>query len=186
MSGGVRFDARMVWPMPQLLVQWIAGADARSLVAGILLALALGLYLYNAGRLAVIDVRSHLLPNRILAPWSGAALVLLGAAALLAGEPRVLLRAVTGSAILFGAYLLLHLLAPSGMGLGDVKLAAVLGLYLGFVSYMHLLWASVLAFVIGALWTAVLLIARRLTLRSSVAFGPFMLVGAATALAIPG
>lgn len=175
----------MVWAMAQLIVQWISGAGARSLIAGILLMLSLALYLYNAGRLGIIDARSHLLPNRILAPWFVGALVLLAAGALLAGEPRTLLRAVLGSVILFAAYLLLHLVAPSGMGLGDVKLAAVLGLYLGFVSYVHLLWATVLAFVIGALWTAVLLIARRLTLRSSVAFGPFMLIGAATALAIP-
>lgn len=172
--------------MPQLIVQWIWVPDARSVLAGILVALALGLYLYNAGRLSVIDIRSHLLPNRILAPWFIGALALLGAGALVAGEPRMLLRAVLGSVILFAAYLLLHLLAPSGMGLGDVKLAAVLGLYLGFVSYMHLLWATVLAFIIGALVTVVLLMARKLTLRSNVAFGPFMLVGAAIALSLAG
>ena len=82
--------------------------------------------------------------------------------------------------------LVLHLIAPAGMGLGDVKLAAVLGLYLGFLSYTHLLWATAFAFIIGALWSVVLLLARKVTLRSSVAFGPFMLAGGALALAVAG
>lgn len=95
----------------------------------------------------------------------------------------MLLRTLFGGAILFGAYLMLHLAVPAGMGLGDVKLAAVLGLYLGFMSWSHLLMATVLAFILGAVWSALLLITRRATLRTSVAFGPFMLLGAAVALA---
>ncbi|MDQ0092598.1 prepilin peptidase [Paeniglutamicibacter psychrophenolicus] len=172
--------------MPQLILHWFASPPALSAVAGILAALALALYLYNAVRLTVIDFRSHLLPNRILGPWFIAALVLLGAAALLAGEPMTLLRMVLGAVILFAGYLLLHLIAPAGMGLGDVKLAAVLGLYLGFLSYGHLLWATAFAFIVGALWSIALLLTRKVTLRSSVAFGPFMLVGAAVALAVAG
>lgn len=170
--------------MPQLIFQWFASAPVLATVAGILLALALALYLYNAVRLTVIDFRTHLLPNRILGPWFIASALLLGAAALLAGEPMIVLRMVLGSVILFVGYLILHLIAPAGMGLGDVKLAAVLGLYLGFVSYTHLLWATALAFIIGALWSVVLLLARKATLRSSVAFGPFMLAGTAVALAV--
>ncbi|MDO2933229.1 A24 family peptidase [Paeniglutamicibacter sulfureus] len=172
--------------MPQLILQWFAADPALATVAGILATLALALYLFNAVRLTIIDFKSHLLPNRILGPWFIAALALLGAAALLAGEPMILLRMVLGAVILFAGYLVLHLIAPAGMGLGDVKLAAVLGLYLGFLSYTHLLWATAFAFIIGALWSMVLLLARKVTLRSSVAFGPFMLAGAALALAVAG
>ena len=98
----------------------------------------------------------------------------------------MLLRTLLGGVILFVGYLVLHLIAPAGMGLGDVKLAAVLGLYLGFVSYTHLLMATALAFILGALWSGALLLTRKVTMRSSVAFGPFMLLGAAISLAVAG
>ena len=172
--------------MPELIFLWFANSSTLATVAAILAGLAVALYLCNAVRLTVIDFRSHLLPNRILGPWFIATAVLLGAAALLAGEPGILLRMLLGAVILFAAYLVLHLIMPAGMGLGDVKLAAVLGLYLGFVSYAHLLWATALAFIIGALFSLVLLAARKATLRSAVAFGPFMLVGAGVALAVAG
>lgn len=152
-------------------------------VAGILAACAAVLFVVNAVRLTHIDFHTHLLPNRILWPWFLATVGLLGAATLLAGEPAMLLRTLLGGIVLFAGYLVLHLIAPGGMGLGDVKLAAVLGLYLGFVSYTHLLMATALAFVLGALWSAVLLLVRKVTLRSKVAFGPFMLLGAAISLA---
>ncbi|MDN5906416.1 MAG: prepilin peptidase, partial [Micrococcaceae bacterium] len=103
------------------------------------LVLALLLFIINGARLAWIDARTHLLPNRIILPWYLFALVLLGAALGLAGDWAGLLRTVLGGAILFSFYLLLHLIQPRGMGLGDVKLAGIMGLYLGYVSWTHLL-----------------------------------------------
>ncbi|MGL3806289.1 prepilin peptidase [Paeniglutamicibacter sp. R2-26] len=170
--------------MPVQIWGWLTMQSQLSIAAGILSALAALLFMVNAVRLSAIDVRSHRLPNRILWPWFLSAVVLLGAAALLAGDPAMLLRTLLGGVVLCAGYLVLHLIAPAGMGLGDVKLAAVLGLYLGFVSYSHLLMATALAFILGALWSSVLLLARRATLRSSVAFGPFMLLGAAFSLAV--
>lgn len=169
--------------MPVQIWGWLTTSSAAEVIAGILAACAALLFIVNAIRLAAIDARTHLLPNKIVWPWFLVAAGLLGAAALVAGEPAMLLRTLFGGAILFGAYLMLHLAVPAGMGLGDVKLAAVLGLYLGFMSWSHLLMATVLAFILGAVWSALLLITRRATLRTSVAFGPFMLLGAAVALA---
>lgn len=172
--------------MLHLLMHWFTAGSIPTLVAAVLAAAAMLLFLANAVRLSIIDFRSHLLPNRILGPWFISAAVLLGAAAVLAGEPTLLLRMVLGAVILFTGYLLLHLAVPAGMGLGDVKLAAVLGLYLGFVSYPHLFWATALAFMIGALFSLVLILARRASSRTAVAFGPFMLAGAAIALGMTG
>lgn len=169
--------------MPIQIWGWLTGQGAATVAAGVLAGCAAVLFLLNAVRLAAIDAREHLLPNRILWPWFLWTLGLLGAASLLAGQPAMLLRTVLGGALLGSGYLLLHLAAPGGMGLGDVKLAVVLGLYLGFVSYSHLLMATVLAFIAGAAWASVLLLTRKATLRTSVAFGPFMLLGAAVSLA---
>ncbi|WP_370630949.1 prepilin peptidase [Paeniglutamicibacter sp. Y32M11] len=135
--------------MPQQILQWFAASTPGASVAALMAALALVLYLINAVRLSIIDFRSHLLPNRILGPWFAVALVLLGTAALFAAEPAIILRMLLGAGILFATYLLLHLIVPAGMGLGDVKLAAVLGLYLGFLSLTHLFWGTAVAFMLG-------------------------------------
>ena len=168
--------------MPEQIWGWFTAAHILDLLAGILAGTALVLFVINGIRLSVIDLRARLLPNSIMWPWFVSTLALLGAAALCAREPTLILRSVSGAAVLFAGYLLVHYAVPGGMGMGDVKLAAVLGLYLGFVSWMHLLIATMLAFFLGSVVSAVLLIRRRLTLRSSVAFGPYMLSGAAMAL----
>ena len=70
-------------------------------------------------------------------------------------------------------------------GFGDVKLAGVLGMYLGYLSWGHLFAGTFLAFLLGGLWSLALLAARRGTLKSSIPFGPFMLAGAAAAMLLP-
>lgn len=149
-----------------------------------------------AVRLTVIDVRHHLLPNRIVFPSYAVAGVLLLAAAfagaaLPAGGPGAGLlalpafRVVAGAAILWLFYFVLRFAYPPGMGFGDVKLAGVLGMYLGYLGWGHLFAGTFLAFLLGGLWSIALLAARRGTLKSSIPFGPFMLAGAAAAMLLP-
>lgn len=151
-------------------------------VAGLLLIAALILFVFNAVRLVAIDVRSHLLPNRIIFPWYPLALLLLVLAAALAGELATALRVVVAGIVLLLFYLLLHVISPAGMGLGDVKLAGILGMYLGLLSWTHVLLGTLLAFVAGALWAGSLMVLRRANRKSRFAFGPFMFLGAAVAL----
>jgi leader peptidase (prepilin peptidase)/N-methyltransferase len=119
---------------------------------------------------AVIDLRRRIIPNRITGPAAAAALIL-GLAFDLGGEPGRLLWA--GIA---GGFLLLAALAyPAGMGMGDVKLVAVMGLFLGapvFVALFVALLASALAGValIGCHGVRA---ARKVTLP----FGPFLAGG---------
>lgn len=150
------------------------------------LALALLLFLVNGARLAWIDARTHLLPNRIIFPWYPAALLLLGTTAALAADWGALLRLALAGLVLFAFYLVLHLVQPGGMGMGDVKLAGILGMYLGFLTWEHLLLATLVTFVLGGLFGVVMIIARRATRKSAIAFGPFMVAGAAAALLVAG
>lgn len=150
------------------------------------LLLACLLFVVNGARLAWIDARTHLLPNRIILPWYPFAVVLLGATAALEGDWAGLGRTLLAGLVLFGFYLLLHLIQPRGMGLGDVKLAGVLGLYLGYLGWSHLLLGTLAAFLLGAVVGLVLIILRRVGLKSPLAFGPYMILGAAGALLVAG
>ena len=151
-----------------------------------LLLLACAYFAVMAARLTVIDVRHHLLPNRIIFPsYAVAGALLLCAAAAgggagLAGVPG--LRVVAGGAALWLFYFLLRAVYPPGMGFGDVKLAGVLGMYLGFLGWGHVFAGTFAAFLFGGLWSVALLATRRGTLKSDIPFGPFMLAGTAAAL----
>jgi leader peptidase (prepilin peptidase)/N-methyltransferase len=156
-------------------------------VAFWLVVACLAYFVWMAARLAVIDIRSHLLPNRIVLPSYWAALPLAAAAAMGAGE-RWLPAAVgvlAGGAVLWAVYLVLRIVYPAGMGFGDVKLAGVLGLYLGFLSWQHLFWGTAAAFLLGGLFGLGLIVTRRGTAKSAIPFGPFMLAGTALALLLP-
>lgn len=150
------------------------------------LLLACLLFAVNGARLAWIDARTHLLPNRIIGPWYPVAVVLLVAAAALAGNWAGMVRTLAGGAALFVFYLLLHLVQRQGMGMGDVKLAGILGMYLGYLGWPHLLLGTLVAFLLGAAAGVALIALRRAGLRTAVAFGPYMIGGTAVALLMAG
>jgi leader peptidase (prepilin peptidase)/N-methyltransferase len=132
--------------------------------------------------LAVIDLRHRLLPNRVLLLAFAAGAVLLTGAAAASGDWSRLLRAGLGAVVLFAVFLVLALLAPSGLGMGDVKLAGLLGLHLGWLGWTALVLGGAAGFVVQALLALVLLAIRRIGLRSELPFGPAMLLGALFAL----
>jgi leader peptidase (prepilin peptidase)/N-methyltransferase len=132
--------------------------------------------------LAVIDARHRLLPNSVVMPSLGAGIMLLALAATGEAAWGALVRALLGGVVLFVVYLILALLSPAGLGMGDVKLAAVLGTFLGFQGWGTLFVGAVLASVVGAVVGLVVLASRRGGPRSDVPFGPSMLVGAMVAL----
>jgi leader peptidase (prepilin peptidase) / N-methyltransferase len=167
-----------------------------------LVLLACAYFAVVAVRLTVIDVRHHRLPDRIVFPsYAVAGALLLGAVAIhyVAGAPAAAavpdgdagllgvpgLRVIAGGAALWLFYFLLRALYPPGMGFGDVKLAGVLGMYLGFLGWPHVLAGTFAAFLLGGLWSVGLLLSRRGTLKSSIPFGPFMLAGTAVAMMVP-
>ncbi|MDJ0663681.1 MAG: A24 family peptidase [Acidimicrobiia bacterium] len=132
--------------------------------------------------LALIDLDHQLIPNRVLFPGLGIAGGLLVLGSLLAGEGSGLLRGVLGSVLYFLVLLLVGLLARGGFGMGDVKLALLLGLFLGFVGWDALGVGAILAVVLGGVASVLLLVARR-SRKSKFAYGPFLVVGAWIALA---
>jgi leader peptidase (prepilin peptidase)/N-methyltransferase len=140
--------------------------------AGIALSVMLVLLVVPA---ALIDLEHRIIPNRLTA--AGAILALaLGTALDPAGEPE---RLLAGAAA--GGFLLLAAIAyPGGMGIGDVKLAGVMGLFLG----RSVAAAMVVALLSGVL-VGMLIIARkgaRAGRKTAVPFGPFLTLGALVAV----
>ncbi|PWB98474.1 prepilin peptidase [Salinibacterium hongtaonis] len=157
---------------------WVLAAAPVTGIATVTLLCAL-LYLAAVSiALALIDLDTHTLPNRIVGPSYIVAAALLVATSLLLGEPATLLRMLAGAAILFVAYLAMALARPGGMGLGDVKLAGVLGLYLGWLGWGSLAVGAFSAFVLGGFYSIALLALGKANRKSGIPFGPWMLGGA--------
>lgn len=145
--------------------------------AFLLAAAALAYLLWLAVVLSIIDIRTHTLPNRYVLPAYPIAGGLLLAAALAAGSSHDALRALGGAAAMGALYWILWAIYPAGMGFGDVKLAGVLGLFLGFLGWTHVLLGLAAGFVVGGLWGVALIVSRRGTGKSAIPFGPAMLAG---------
>lgn len=130
--------------------------------------------------LSTIDLEHYVLPNRVVYPLAVAMPVLLGIASIAEGDLGAWVRALLGGLASFGVLLVLHVISPRGMGLGDVKLAFVLGVALGWLGWGQVGFGLVLGFLYGAC-VGVLLMALRLRGRKDpVPFGPFLAAGALT------
>jgi leader peptidase (prepilin peptidase)/N-methyltransferase len=137
---------------------------------------ALSAYLVFAATaiaLALIDLDVHRLPNVIVGPSYGVLAVLLAF-----GADGSVARAAWGTAGLFAFFLVVALVAPGAMGLGDVKLAGVVGGMTAYLSWGAFLTAAFGAFLLGALAGLVLIAVKRAGRKTAVPFGPFMLVAA--------
>lgn len=171
---------------PRDVVVAVAGAAVcAALVVRFGAAPVLPAYLYLALvslPLAVIDLDQHRLPDVLTLPSYPIAFLLLGGAALATGQGRQLLHALAGMVGLGAVYAVLHLINRRGMGLGDVKLAGLLGLYLGWLGVDAWLVGAVLGVLLGGVTALVLLVSRRVTPSSHLPFGPFMLAGALAAV----
>ena len=140
-------------------------------------------YLYFAAvsiALVLIDIDTHRLPNAIVLPSYVVAAALLAVAALLGGDWAALLRAGLGMAILYAFYFVIRLIRPRGMGGGDVKLAGVIGIYLGWIGWSALAVGAFAAFLFGGIVGLALIAARRAGRKTAIPFGPYMLIGAWT------
>ena len=132
-----------------------------------------------------VDAVCHRLPNRILGPaamWTGAATVTLVLLNVVTGTPlseagwaalRSVLCAVSAGVIV-GA---MALLPGSGMGLGDAKLCAVLGLWLGYFGGTYAAMGIILGFFIGGIVAIALMISRLAGRKTLIAFGPYLSLG---------
>ncbi|MGW1062975.1 prepilin peptidase [Streptomyces aureus] len=179
--GGTRYgpSVLLVAPVTALLCAGLALATGTrpELIVWLLLA-PLGVLL------AVVDFRVQRLPDALTLPLAAAALALLGAAAALPEHAGEWTTALLGALALGGAYFVLFLVNPNGMGFGDVKLALGLGAMLGWYGWSVVVLGTFAGFLFGGLYGMVLVIARRAGRKTSIPFGPFLIAGAYVGLLI--
>jgi leader peptidase (prepilin peptidase) / N-methyltransferase len=134
---------------------------------------------------AVIDAQRRIIPNRIIYP----ALLVYAPAIVLADLLTEDVQALDGALGLLayaGPLFLIALVIPRGMGMGDVKLAALIGLVLGSLGLSYVLVAAAVGVIGGGVGALVAMVALGYGRRQNIPFGPFMAAGAAVAaLAAP-
>lgn len=156
----------------------VAVAPMAALVGGIL-EIATMLWLAAASiALVLIDLDVKRLPNAIVYSSAGVVIVGLGLSAWLLDEWARLGAAWISAAVIGAIYLTLALAIPGGMGLGDVKLSVVLGFALGWFGFPQAVVGTVLAFLLGGVFSILLIVLRRVGRRARIPFGPWMILGA--------
>lgn len=147
--------------------------------AGLLMALTAA----GGGWAAVVDARSHRLPDAIVYPLGAGLAVLTVGLALAAADPLLVLWAAIYAAGLFAVYYVIGLLG--GMGLGDIKLAAVIGVFLAPYGLLTVVLGVALPYIAAIPQLLVHAARARGRIRGrSMAFGPYLLGGALAAVAI--
>jgi len=132
--------------------------------------------------ISVIDLDHFIIPNRIVYPTLALTGPLLALAALATGRWGDLAHAAIGGAAGFGLLFVIHLVSPRGMGFGDVRLAGVIGVMLGWLGLRYVALGLFLGFLLASVVGIGLIISRLKTRKDAVPFGPFLAGGAVLAV----
>lgn len=136
--------------------------------------------------LAFIDLDVHRLPDKIQLPAYPALAALLATSSWVTNDWPAFLRALSAGAALWLLFFALALFLPAdGIGFGDVKLAGLLGMLLGWLTWAHVIIATMATFLIGGLVAIMLLATRHKGRKEEFAYGPSMLLGAILAIISP-
>jgi len=175
-SCGTRIS--VIYPLTELATGALFVAAALAfdgLWVAVMMAPFLGLLLV----LSVIDIRHKIVPNRLVYPsfliFAGYLVV-----AALTGEGVDLLRALIGCLAYGSGLLVIALISPKGMGMGDVKLAGLIGLVLGSLGLRYVAVAAAAGVAIGGVGALVAL-ALGASRKTAIPFGPYLAAGALVA-----
>ena len=134
--------------------------------------------------ISAVDLERYIVPNRILYPALFVAAPLLVLAAAADGEWSSLWGAALGGALAWGLLFAIHMASPRGMGFGDVRLAGLVGMLLGWLSIGHVLLGLFLGFLTAAVVGVALVLAGTRGRKDKVPFGPFLALGTILAVLV--
>lgn len=158
----------------------IGGATGLPLAPALLPLVPLGM------TLAVIDLHTRLLPRILVLPGTAYLLTALSLVSIIRNESQDLIRGLIGLVLARTLFWLMWRINAAGMGFGDVRLAALVGLALGYLGWSQLLLGVYAGFLLlGVPGFSYAVIKRdRGYLRLAVPFGPFMLAGAVVGIVL--
>jgi leader peptidase (prepilin peptidase) / N-methyltransferase len=136
--------------------------------------------------LVVTDLDAKLIPNRLLYPGTALAALLLALGAFSADRLPDLGRGVLAGLGYFGLLLVVALASRGGFGMGDVKLAVVLGLFMGFQGWSVLASGLFYTGMYGGIPALIMIVTRRAGRGDELPYGPAMVFGAWTAMVTGG
>ena len=136
--------------------------------------------------LTLTDIDQKLIPNRILFPATAIGAALLAVLALADRDAPGLLRGFAGAGAYFALLFVVSFVARGGFGMGDVKLAVLLGFFVAYQGWPHLMVAVLGAFILGGAVSIVLLALRIKGRKDAIPFGPYLVVAAFLAVAAGG
>jgi leader peptidase (prepilin peptidase)/N-methyltransferase len=164
-------------------VELLTGATFAAVGARFAHSWALPAYLVLAGALialSAIDLEHYVLPNRILYPVDAAVILLLAAGSAGEHDWGAFVRALLAGAVAFAIFFAIHIVSPRGMGFGDVRLAFLLGLALGWLGWGEVAGGLFAGFVYGAVIGVVLIAVKVRGRKQQIPFGPFLAAGTMT------
>ena len=132
---------------------------------------------YFGIRLSIIDFKTHRLPNHLVGWFTAIEILIIGVTSWFTSDWTRLAAALGTAVITMFAYLLFYLASRGSLGMGDVKFAFPLGLCVGWYSANQWLLAIFVSFLIAGVVAVIGLVAKRMTRKSRLAFGPYMLLG---------
>jgi len=135
--------------------------------------------IFTAGliALAIIDLDTFLLPNRVLYPTGFISVPLLIVGAILDDNAKDIDRALIGGAGAFLFFFVIHVISPRGMGFGDVRLSFLLGTFLGYLGTAYVVGGLFAGFLLGAVIGVALMLFKGRERNQAIPFGPFLVAG---------
>lgn len=133
--------------------------------------------------IAWIDQNEKRIPNKILLILLAVRVVILIIEAVVYSELglSILFSAILGGFIGGGLFIFAYILSRGGMGMGDVKLFAVLGCYMGGGSIFAVIFLTVIS---SAAYSVIMLMLKKIKLKEEIPFAPFVLLGTILAMAL--
>lgn len=166
------------------LLAALAGAGAAVLAEGWLQLVTFAALGLGCAVLVAVDLDCHRLPDVVTIPTAATLVAGLVVVSAQQGQWHPLGRALAAGVVLGLAFLALALISPRSLGLGDVKLAGLLGVFLGWFGWASVLVGVVATFLLGGLAAVVLLAFARASRSTALAFGPWLVLGAVAAVAV--
>jgi len=139
-------------------------------------------FMAMAVAVAVTDLTHRLVPRRLLYAALVLITVQLMGVSIHDHSWHQFAIAVIGGAMAFGAFFLIWFFVPRGMGFGDVRLAGVIGLTVGYLGLVHVYLAFLTGFVLGLLFGLVLMIGSSAGRKTRIPFAPALVAGATIAV----